>query len=232
MTDIWNWFYMFSQNIWLVSLVYVLYKYYDLKLGKDEDMIEFSDCTYFAMLFSCGVATGLWYFTAEAMWHYEGYATPRWMDKEMFNDNTRAEHSLMVTFFHWGIHGWIPYVGIGALISILAYRRGFPMSVRFTLYPLIGEMCYGVLGDMAEVLSILCTVFGVCISLGLGAMQINKSIVCLGKGTYRGQDSIGCETRATCVQGQNANRDQHWHPDRHHPRYQAYIAGRAAWCWA
>jgi hypothetical protein len=138
-TDIWNWLYMFSQNIWLVVLFYVLYKYSDLKLRKDEDVIEFSDCTYFAMLFSCGVATGLW--TAEAMWHYEGYATPRWMDKSMFNDNTRAEHSLMVTFFHWGIHGWIPYVVIGALISILTYRRGFPMSMRFfTLYPLFGEI--------------------------------------------------------------------------------------------
>merc|ERR1719162_190544 len=192
-TDIWNWLYMISQNVWIVVLFYVMYKYYDLKLGKDDEQPQFSDATYFAMLFSCGVATGLWYFTAEGMWHYEGYGTPRWMDKEMFNDNTRAEHSMMVTFFHWGVHGWIPYSLVGALISIMTYRRGFPMSMRFTLYPLIGEMCYGVLGDLVEVLSILCTVFGVCTSLGLGAMQINKGLVRLDRGTYRGQDSLGCD---------------------------------------
>jgi len=187
-TDVWNWLYMLSQNIWIVVLFYVLYKYYNLKLGKDDDKPEFSDAAYFAMLFSCGVATGLWYFTAEAMWHYEGSGNPRWTDTQMWNDNTRAEHALMVTFFHWGPHGWIPYTVVGALIAILTYRRGFPMSMRFTLYPLIGEMCYGRLGDMVEVLSILCTVFGVCTSLGLGAMQINKGLIRLDRGSYRGTD--------------------------------------------
>jgi len=201
-TDVWNWLYMISQNVWIVVLLYLLYKYYNLKLGKADDKPEFSDAAYFAMLFSCGVATGLWYFTAEAMWHYEGSGTPRWMDTKMFNNNTRAEHAMMVTFFHWGLHGWIPYTVVGALISILTYRRGFPMSMRFTLYPLIGEMCYGVLGDLVEVMSILCTIFGVCTSLGLGAIQINKGLVRLDRGTYRGQDSIGCEGEAaTCASG-------------------------------
>jgi len=198
-TDVWNWLYMISQNVWIVVLLYLLYKHYNLKLGKDTDKPEFSDATYFAMLFSCGVATGLWYFTAEAMWHYEGYNTPRWMDKEMFNDNTRAEHALMVTFFHWGLHGWIPYTVVGALIAILTYRRGFPMSMRFTLYPLIGELCYGFLGDLIEVMSILCTIFGVCTSLGLGAMQINKGLQRLDRGTYRGQDTFGCDNEADRV---------------------------------
>jgi choline-glycine betaine transporter len=179
---------MLSQNVWIVVLLYVMYKYYNLKLGKDSDEPEFSDLSYFAMLFSCGVATGLWYYTAEGMWHYEGYGTPRWMSREMFNDNTRAEHALMVTFFHWGLHGWIPYVTMGALIAVLTYRRGFPMSLRWTLYPLIGDMCYGIIGDCIEILSILCTIFGVCTSLGLGAMQINKGLVRLDRDTYRGQD--------------------------------------------
>jgi len=198
-TDVWNWLYMISQNIWIVVLLYLLYKYYNLKLGKDTDEPEFSDATYFAMLFSCGVATGLWYFTAEAMWHYEGYNTPRWMDTMMFNDNTRAEHAMMVTFFHWGLHGWIPYTVVGALIAILTYRRGFPMSMRFTLYPLIGELCYGFLGDLVEVMSILCTIFGVCTSLGLGAMQINKGLVRLDRGTFHGKDTLGCDDGADRV---------------------------------
>merc|ERR1719162_2817551 len=190
-TDIWNWLYMISQNVWIVVLFYVMYKYYDLKLGKDTEQPQFSDITWFAMLFSCGVATGLWYFTAEGMWHYEGYGTPRWMDKEMFNDNTKAEHALMICLFHWGPHGWIPYSIVGAVIALMSYKRGYPMSMRFTLYPLIGEMCYGVIGDAVEILSICCTLFGVCTSLGLGAQQIGKGLERLDKGTYLGVNMNG-----------------------------------------
>lgn len=198
-TDVWNWLYMLSQNIWIVILMYVGFKYYDLKLGPEDSEPEFNDVTYFAMIFACGMATGLWFFTAEAMWHYEGYDNPRWMDEQMMNQNTRAEHSLVVTFFHWGIHGWIAFVVIAAQIAMMSYRRGFPMCVRFTLYPIFGEMVYGLLGDCVEVLSILCTVFGVCTSLGLGAMQINKGLVRLDRGTHRGQDYFGCEPgQITC----------------------------------
>ncbi len=63
-------------------------------------MPEFSGYMHFPVLFSCRVATGAWHYTAEAMWHHEGHGSPRWMDKSMFNDNTRAEHTLIVTFFH------------------------------------------------------------------------------------------------------------------------------------
>jgi len=61
-------------------------------------------------------------------------------------------------------------------------------------------MCYGIVGDCVEVLSILCTIFGVCTSLGLGAMQINKGLVRLDRDTYRGTDynpdgAIGIEEK-------------------------------------
>ena len=41
-----------------------------------------------------------------------------------FTDNDRALHALMVTYFHWGVHGWVPYVVIGALLGLMAHRRG------------------------------------------------------------------------------------------------------------
>ena len=42
---------------------------------------------------------------------------------DYMNDNDKAIHALMVTWFHWGIHGWIPYTVVGALIGIMSYRR-------------------------------------------------------------------------------------------------------------
>ena len=41
------------------------------QLGKDDEKPKYSFGTWFAMLFTCGVATGLWYYTAESMWHYK-----------------------------------------------------------------------------------------------------------------------------------------------------------------
>ena len=78
-----------------------------------------------------------------------------------------------LTFFHWGVHGWIVYVVVGLLLAFVCYRWGLPMTVRSCFYPLIGDKIYGWMGDIIDVLSICGTMFGVCTSLGLGAIQLN-----------------------------------------------------------
>jgi choline-glycine betaine transporter len=122
------------------------------------------------------------------MWHFNGYSTPRFSD---LNDNERANHSLMITYFHWGIHGWVPYVIIGALMAIMSYRRGLPMTMRSCFYPLWGKGIEGWRGDLVDVISIVCTLFGVCTSLGLGVRQLNMGLVRLDRGRYAGSDLFG-----------------------------------------
>lgn len=78
-----------------------------------------------------------------------------------------------VTLFHWGIHGWIVYVIVGLLLAFVGYRQGLPMTVRTCFYPLIGDKIFGWMGDFIDILSVVCTMFGVCTSLGLGVMQMN-----------------------------------------------------------
>ena len=48
-----------------------------------------------------------------------------------------------VTFFHWGIHGWIVYVVVGLLLAFLCYRKDLPMTMRSCFYPLLGDKIYG-----------------------------------------------------------------------------------------
>ena len=72
-TQTWTWFYIGTQNIWIV-FVLVLYfsKYANLKLGRDDEKPEYNDATYFTMLFAAGVGIGLFYFgVAEPIFHYE-----------------------------------------------------------------------------------------------------------------------------------------------------------------
>ena len=78
-----------------------------------------------------------------------------------------------VTLFHWGIHGWIVYVIVGLLLAFVGFRQGLPMTVRSCFYPLIGRKIFGWMGDAVDILSVVCTMFGVCTSLGLGVIQMN-----------------------------------------------------------
>ena len=51
--------------------VLVFSKYSELKLGKDDEKPEFSDATYFTMLFAAGIGIGLFYFSVtEPISHY------------------------------------------------------------------------------------------------------------------------------------------------------------------
>ena len=47
------------------------------------------------------------------------------------------------------------------------------MTMRNAFHPLIGDHTKGFAGDVIDALSISCTTFGVCTSLGLGCTQIN-----------------------------------------------------------
>ncbi|XP_057293165.1 glycine betaine transporter 1-like [Hydractinia symbiolongicarpus] len=176
-TEKWTWLYVGTQDVWALFIIALYFsKYSNMKLGKEDEKPEFSDGTYFTMLFSCGIAIGLFYYgVAEPIFHYQpgGLRNRYW---KRYNDNQRAQDAINLTFFHWGIHGWIVYVIIGLLLSFLAYRRGLPMTMRTCFYPILGDKIFGLLGDLIDILCIICTMFGVCTSLGLGVMQLINGI--------------------------------------------------------
>lgn len=71
-TTTWTWLYIGTQDVWFAFIV-VLYfsKYSNIKLGKQDEKPEFSDGSYFAMLFAAGIGVGLFYFgVAEPVYHY------------------------------------------------------------------------------------------------------------------------------------------------------------------
>lgn len=50
------------------------------------------------------------------------------------------------------------------------------MTMRTCFYPILGDKIFGILGDLIDILCIICTMFGVCTSLGLGVMQLINGI--------------------------------------------------------
>jgi len=186
-TQVWTWLYILSQDLWVFFAIYlVASRYGKIKLGPDNDPPEFNTWSWFAMIFSCGVASGLFFYcVAEPLWHYEpcpGSDTSNsglGLNCKTGNriatqpDNERAQNAIHLTLYHWGLHGWVCYAICGAVLALLHYRKGLPMTLKTCFYPLLGERIYGFGGDVLDAFAIAATTLGVCTSLGMGAMQIN-----------------------------------------------------------
>ncbi|KAK3754434.1 hypothetical protein QZH41_009219, partial [Actinostola sp. cb2023] len=174
----WTWLYIGTQDVWAVFILYLLFsKYNKIKLGKPDEKPEFSDATYFTMLFAAGIGVGLFYFgIAEPIYHYQPSHSTQWGNRYQgrYSDNQRAQDAINITLFHWGIHGWVVYTLIGLILGFLCHNKGMPMTMRSCFYPLIGDKIFGTFGDAIDILSVVCTMFGVCTSLGLGVIQLNS----------------------------------------------------------
>ena len=197
--DNFTWLYIGSQDVWALFAIILYFrlvansianpewdlklkefsndcsKYSNIKLGKDTDVPEYSDATWFTMLFACGIGTGLFFFgVAEPLYHYT--LSSRYSADATMPDNTLAQVAINITLYHWGIHGWIVYSLVGLLLALLAFREGLPMTMKSCFYPLIGDRVFGWMGDAIDIISIMTTLFGVCTSLGLGTRQLNTGL--------------------------------------------------------
>ncbi|MDQ2070281.1 BCCT family transporter [Natronospira bacteriovora] len=171
-----GWFYVMSVSIFLAFVIYILFsRFGNITLGKPGDEAEYSLFSWFAMLFSAGMGIGLLFFSvAEPLFHYG--APPSGTE-----DNVEAAREAMrITFFHWGLHAWAIYIVIGMSLAYFAYRHDLPLTIRSTLYPLLGKRIHGPIGNTVEIIAVFGTLFGIATSLGLGVTQINAGLAHLG----------------------------------------------------
>ena len=164
-----SWFYVLAVAIILIGTVFLaVSRYGDLKLGPDHSQPEYSNTTWFAMLFSAGMGIGLMFFgVAEPVMHF--IAPPVGEPQTV----EAAKEALKLTFFHWGLHAWAIYAIVALILAFFCYRHNLPLTLRSALYPLIGDRIYGPIGHAVDIFAILGTVFGVATSLGYGVLQIN-----------------------------------------------------------
>ena len=176
-----TWFYIGSQDVWIIFLFFVYWYYGDRKLGSDKDRPEFDNVAYFSMLFSCGVAVGMFvYGTAEPLYHYDYWLKQRFNGGTAVTDNDKANFAILTTIFHWGFHGFCVYCLVALQMGLMAYRKNLPMTMRSCFYPLFGKHTFGWIGTMIDGFSIVTIVAGVCTSLGLGAIQIRRGLDGMG----------------------------------------------------
>ena len=170
-----SWYYILSIAIFIFFVFGLIFsRYGSIRLGKDDDRPEFSTFTWFSMLFGAGMGIGLLFWSvAEPMYHVQNAP---FLEPGTENSMAGAVMAMQVTFLHWGLHGWAVYVIVGMALAYFAYRKDLPLTIRASLYPILGDRIYGFWGHLADLLAIFGTVFGVATTLGLGAGQIQAGL--------------------------------------------------------
>ncbi|PWD50179.1 choline transporter [Serinibacter arcticus] len=141
-------------------------------LGRRGEKPEFSLGAWFSMIFACGMGIGLVFWgPAEPLSHF---VEPRPGVTGEGADLAKA--AMTQTFLHWGPQAWAIYAAVGLALAYSMHRRGKPLSVRWTLEPLLGDRVKGRWGDVIDVVTVLGTVFGVATTLGFGALQITAGL--------------------------------------------------------
>ncbi|AOY42523.1 MULTISPECIES: BCCT family transporter [Psychrobacter] len=171
-TETFGWFYMLAVALFLLFIIVLAFSSYgSIKLGPDHGEAEYGFLEWFAMLFSAGYGIALlFYGVAEPVMHF---SSPPMSDPQTI---AAAKEAMQIAYFHWGFHIWAIYGVVGLSLAYFAFRHGLPLSIRSTLYPIIGDRIHGPIGHTVDVFAILGTMFGIATSLGLSVSQINAGL--------------------------------------------------------
>ncbi|WP_417543164.1 BCCT family transporter [Marinobacter sp.] len=169
------WYYIGMVSIILFMVIGLVFtRYGSIRLGKDTDRPEFSNFSWFSMLFGAGIGIGILFWSiAEPISYFQG--NPFISENQQLTAEA-AQVAMRVSIFHWGLHGWGVFAMSGLILSYFSYRKGLPLSIRSSLYPIFGDRIYGPIGHVADLLAVFGTIFGIATSLGMGAQQMNTGL--------------------------------------------------------
>ncbi len=140
-------------------------------MGVPGEKPEFSNFSWFSMMFGAGLGVGLMVFaTAEplSLWG----SNPVVVAGEVVgNTEDAVQSAYRYTFAHYGFHAWSIYVVTGLSLAYYAYTRNMPLTIRSALTPLFGNLMNGFLGHIVDVLGVVATILGVSVTIGFGVSQ-------------------------------------------------------------
>ena len=171
MTEQFGWFYLISGFALVVFALFLMFgPWGNIRIGKPDEDPEHSYKSYFAMLYSAGIAAGIVFWgPAEAISHYTLYSPPQNSPIGGAAGGTAqaAVDAITYTFFHWGISAWSFYVLLALPIAFFAYRYGAPLRVSTVLAPFLGtDNLDGWLPKLFDILAVFATIGGIATSLG------------------------------------------------------------------
>ncbi|MFY2825152.1 BCCT family transporter [Ruegeria sp. MALMAid1280] len=140
-------------------------------MGAPGEKPEFSNFSWFSMMFGAGLGVGLMVFaTAEPLGLWG--SNPVTVAGDVVpNEPEAIQSAYRYTFLHYGFHAWAIYVVTGLSLAYYAYTRNMPLTIRSALTPLFGRLMNGFLGHVVDVLGVVATILGVSVTIGFGVSQ-------------------------------------------------------------
>lgn len=153
-----------------------------LLLGQPGEKPEFSNFSWFSMMFGAGIGVGMLTFAvAEPVAHFgSNPETIQGLTNGGTADNIRMAYKW--SFLHWGLGAWACYAICGLSLAFFSYRRGLPLTIRSGLTPLFGAKLSGVLGTIIDIVAVVATILGVAQTLGFGVEQFVAGLTRIGIG--------------------------------------------------
>nr|AGU12020.1 BCCT family transporter [uncultured organism] len=168
-----GWFYLISMFSFLGFSIYLaLGRFGRIRLGGDDAEPEFSNASWFSMLFAAGMGIGLVFWgAAEPISHF---AQPPLGIVPESPEAARA--ALRFAFFHWGLHPWAAYCLVALALAYAHFNKNRPMLISSVFESLLGSRIHGTAGKIIDIMAVIATVFGVATSLGFGTLQIASGL--------------------------------------------------------
>ena len=155
-----------------------------LRLGTENERPEFSNFSWFSMMFSAGIGIGMLTFaTAEPIYHFQN--NPHVITGDVPAQTAETVRSAYIwSFAHWGLSAWACYAIAGLGFAYFSYRRNLPLTVRTALIPLFGKSLSGPIGHVIDIVAVVATILGVAQTLGFGVEQFVAGLNRIGFGDW------------------------------------------------
>ena len=167
-----------------------------LVLGLPGDKPEFSNFSWFSMMFGAGIGIGMLTFaTAEPMYHFANNPEViQGITDASAANNVRSAYKW--SFLHWGFSAWACYALVGLSLGYFSFRRNLPLTIRAGLTPLFGRHLSGPIGHAVDIVAVVATVLGVAQTLGFGVEQFVAGMHRIGIGDWLVNDEGKATTSA------------------------------------
>jgi choline/carnitine/betaine transport len=164
-----NWFFLLAMLGFVLFLGFVIFgPWGNLRLG-DKDP-EYSYLSYFAMMYSAGLAAGIVFWgPAEALFHY---STVPPLFGAQAESAAAMPLAVQYSIFHWSVTQWSCFTVMGLGIGYFVYNYDAPLRVSAVLTPILGaDNVDGMVGKTVDILAVFATLGGVATSLGFIGSQ-------------------------------------------------------------
>ncbi|EID52837.1 choline/carnitine/betaine transport [Saccharomonospora xinjiangensis XJ-54] len=200
-----GWLYILGVTSFLGFLLWIAFsRYGHVRLGGKDSRPEYTNLSWFGMLFAAGIGTILMFWgVAEPINHF---ANPPFggvheqveelagnaASSEQFAQRLTelpvdegataplsegaANEAVGFALYHFGFHTWAIFSLPALAFAYFAYKRGLPFRVSSIFHPILGDRINGPIGKTIDVVAVIGTLFGVAVSIGLGTLQINSGL--------------------------------------------------------